>query len=132
MNGYGYRKSAAAQRYADRHQRENEAPRLLQEIPNLVSLRLTVEAHATGSGGGAAAPPYIRHVVVASAPALFFVGCGDSNCDDGGCDITDLVMYALRAGRTSFDGERSCQGMVGSAGCTRVVRFVGEAAYRKG
>lgn len=128
MNGYR-KTAAAAQRFADRRQRENEAARLLHEVPNLTSLRLTIEEHAT-DGGGATAPRHVRHIVVETAPALFFIACGDSRCTDGGCDITDIVMRALRAGRTTFDGEQFCRGVVGSTGCTRVVRFQGTATYR--
>jgi hypothetical protein len=124
-----YRKtSAAALRSAERRQREDEAPRLGQEVPELESLRLSIEERSVGSA--LSAPKHVRHIVVATAPALFLVACGDPRCTDGGHDITSEVMSALHARRESFDGEQECRGMLGPSPCTRVIAFTAEAGYR--
>ena len=60
------KQSEAAQRYAERRQREDEAPRLKSVAPDLVSLSVEVE---DGSGAGVAPSRHVRHVVVESAPA---------------------------------------------------------------
>jgi hypothetical protein len=119
------RNNPAAQRFAERRQRENDAPRLSAEVPDLVSLRLEIDEQ-----GGSAQPRYIRRIVVDSAPALFLLPCGDPRCVDGGHDITGTVMRALRARSTTFDGSDDCSGSVGSSACARVVRFDAVAEYR--
>jgi hypothetical protein len=126
MNGHR-RTSAAAQRYAERRQREDEAPRLGSEVPDLVGLRLTIEE--TSAASALSAPKHVRHIVVATAPALFFVPCGDPRCTEGGCDITAEVMAGLRAHQVHFEGEQECRGILGSANCARVIRFQAEAEY---
>src|SRR5262245_36083864 len=88
------RNTEAAQRAAARKQREDDAPRLLTEVPNLESLRLEIDVRretGTLSGG-----THIRRVVVENAPALFFVPCADRDCNDGGHDLTREIMTALR------------------------------------
>jgi hypothetical protein len=122
------RSGFAAQRFAERRQRENEAPRLRDEVPALESLRLDVEEHRAGSV--VAEAPHIRRVVVENAPALFVLPCGDPTCKEGGHDVTSTVMRSLRAGNTRFEGEDACSGTVGSAPCMRVLRFVGTASYK--
>ena len=50
---HGYRKtSVSAQRFAARRQQEDDAPRLSSEVPQLVSLRLSI-----GGSAGMDAPP---------------------------------------------------------------------------
>ncbi len=121
-----YRKNnPAAQRFAERRQRENDAPRLSAEVPGLVSLRLEIEER-----GGSPQPKYIRRIMVDTAPALFLLPCGDPRCVDGGHDVTAAVMQALRARRTHFEGTDECHGNVGSSACTRVVHFEASADYR--
>lgn len=122
------RNSEAAQRFAERRQREDEAPRLHAEVPQLESLRLEIEEHR--AGGTVADSAHIRRVVVDHAPALFLLPCGDSSCKDGGHDLTRAIMQALHAGAQKFDGEDSCRGQIGSATCSRVMRYVGIATYR--
>jgi hypothetical protein len=97
-------------------------------VPDLVSLRLDIEDH---SGSTAVAQPkYIRRIVVAHAPALFLIPCGDSNCVDGGHDVTATVIQALRSRRATFQGEDSCHGSIGSSSCSRVMHFEGFAEYK--
>lgn len=116
------------QRAQERRRREDDAPRLAAEVPNLVSLRLEiVEMRASGS---IAESSHIRRVVVESAPALFVLPCRESECRDGGHDLTTRIMQALRRGEERFEGEDACRGSVGSGTCTRTVRYVGTAEYR--
>jgi hypothetical protein len=119
------RNSPAALRFAERRQREDEAPRLSAEAPDLRSLRLEVEEQ-----GGSAAPKYIRRIVVDSAPALFLLPCGDPRCVDGGHDVTASVMQGIRRHTHSFDGTNDCPGSVGSSACARVIHFSVIAEYQ--
>lgn len=119
------KQSEAAQRYAERRQREDEAPRLKSVAPDLVSLSMAVE---DGSGAGMAPSRHVRHVVVERAPALFVIPCGEQRCD-GGHDVTHGVLRALRERRTSFDGVDECRGSVGMNACMRVLRYHGVAEY---
>jgi hypothetical protein len=122
------RNSPSALRFAERRRREDEAPRLRDQVPDLVSLELQIEETAGLSG-----TKHVRHVLVDRAPALFLVPCGDSRCADGEHDLTYTVMGALRAHRTSFEGTDACSGTLGTlafANCGRVLRFNGVAVYR--
>jgi hypothetical protein len=75
-------------------------------------------------------PKYIRRIVVPNAPALFLVPCGDSNCTDGGHDVTVAVIQALRSHRARFSGQEACRGSLGSgAACNRVLHFDASAEY---
>jgi len=118
------RSSPAALRSAERRQREDEAPRLQAAFPSLATLQIAVcEEHAGGSS------KHIKHVVVARAPALFVIPCGDANCIDGGHDVTHEVMNALRAKSTAAAGDSTCSGMTGSAPCSRRIHFDLTATY---
>jgi hypothetical protein len=119
------RNSVAAQRFAERRRREEDAPRLSQQVPNLLSLRLEIEEVC-----GVTGVKHTRRVVVDRAPALFLVPCGDSRCADGEHDLTTPVMRALQAHETSFRGTDECTGSSGLGACARVVHFDGVAEYR--
>jgi hypothetical protein len=121
------RNGPAAQRYAERRQREDEAPKLNAQVPALARLRLEIE-ECVGQGS----TKYIRTFVVDHAPALFLVPCGDPRCLDGGHDLTREVMRALRAHEVSFRGSDNCEGAVGTSSCQRVVHFQGTAEYHPG
>ncbi len=123
------RSSEAALRFAERRRREDEAPRLLTQVPKLESLRLDVEEQS--GGGGVGEPSHIRHIVVDHAPALFWLPCGDPACKDGGHEITDAVMRALYAGQPQFEVEDTCHGQTGNAPCRRLLRCIGSATYRE-
>ena len=120
------RQTEATQRAAERRQREDDAVRLAEVVPHLKSLRIEIEERRQGSRIPEAS--HIRHVV-AHAPALFVLQCCDSQCRDGGHDITGSVLAALRGGATRFEGEDECCGHVGSASCGRVLRYVLIATY---
>jgi hypothetical protein len=122
------RNDEAAQRFAERRQREDSAPRLSAAVPHLESLRLEVQETRSGIANSEAA--HIRHIVVAHAPALFVVPCHDTQCKEGGHDITASIMYSLRSREKRFEGEDPCPGYVGAANCPRVLRYVGVAVYK--
>src|SRR5262249_52880111 len=124
------RGSEAAQRAAERRQREDDAARLATEVPQLETLRLEIEERR--GGGVLAGGTYIRRIVVEHAPALFQLPCGDRTCQDGGHEVTREIMQALRAGQTRFEGEDPCNGHLGTSGvrCDSVLRYVGVATYR--
>lgn len=118
------RKSDAALRFAERRQREEEAPRLSNQVPRLVALQLEIEERTP-----ILSVKHTRRIVVDRAPALFLVRCGDPRCVDEH-DLTTTVMRALRAGQTSFQGSDQCMGTVGTSVCSRVVHFDAVAQYR--
>jgi len=101
---------------------------LSDEIPALVRLELRIEDAAGLSTG--AQPMHIRRIVVERAPALFLLSCQDPRCAEGEHDVTSAVMQALRARRTSFQGEDECTGSVGQSYCSRVMHFEAIAEYR--
>jgi hypothetical protein len=109
---------------AARRAREDNARRLRDELPSLLSLKIEFEERA----GPTAVVRHTRHVVVGRAPALFLVPCGDHGCKGREHDLTEKIMRGLRAGETSFRGEDSCQGIVPD-GCLRVLRFEAVATY---
>lgn len=113
---------------AERRRREAEAPRLAAIVPELEKLRLEVAERS--SNIVRPENSHTRHVVVASAPALFFLPCHDSRCKDGGHDVTTEILAALQAHKERFEGEDACTGIIGSASCARVMTYVGIATYR--
>lgn len=120
------RDSPTAIRFAERRSREDKAPRLHEQVPDLLSLQLDIEDRS-GVGEGSA---HTRRVVIDRAPALFVWPCGDPQCANGEHDLTTIVMRALRAHETSFHGEDSCMGSVGPNACLRVLQFEAVAGYQ--
>lgn len=100
------------------------APRLAMSVPSLASLRIVVHEHTD-----VACATYRKIVVVGSAPALFVVGCGDERCENGGHDITRVVMSALAAREKHWEGAHRCDGRTGTADCARHIRFELIAEY---
>jgi hypothetical protein len=121
------RNQEAAQRFAERRQREDDAVRLSATVPGLESLRLEMQESRSGISNPEAS--HIRRIVVSSAPALFVLPCHDTQCKEGGHDITADILSALRARKLRFEGEDPCSGVVGSANCQRILRYVGVATY---
>jgi hypothetical protein len=122
--------SAAAQRFTDRRQREDAAPRLATKVPDLTSLCLAVEERSESNS--VSQPKHLRRIVVGSAPALFFVPCGDANCIEGGHDVTAGIMYSLLRREMAFQGEDKCYGSLGPSPCLRVLHYHAVAEYRTG
>lgn len=118
----------AARRGAERRLREKEAPRLSATIPTLQGLRLEILERSPGISHPE--HTHVRHVVVASAPALFVMPCHDAQCKEGGHDLTEEILAALRRRNERFEGEDVCRGTVGSAGCSRTLGYVAVATYQ--
>jgi hypothetical protein len=118
------RAAATAARREDRQRQEADATRLLKEVPTLKTLRITVT-----EVGMLVRQKHMKHVIVGSAPALFFFHCGDELCQDGGHDITTSVLYSLRALRKEFAGQHTCDGTVGCSPCRRSIEFHAYAEY---
>jgi hypothetical protein len=97
-------------------------------IPSLQGLRLEVLERSPGISHPEHS--HVRHVVVASAPALFVVPCHDTQCKDGGHDLTQEILAALRRRNERFEGEDVCHGTVGSTGCSRTLGYVAVATYQ--
>jgi hypothetical protein len=128
MHMMNRRNPEAARRLAERRQREDDAPRLAAAFPQLESLGIRVAEASPGISNPVGS--YIRRVVVATAPALFVLPCGDSQCRDGGHELTQQLLTGLRQNKLQFEGEDSCRGFIGSSECRRVLRYVATASYR--
>ena len=122
------RNNEASERHAERRRREDEAPRLIATVPNLLTLKLHLQ-EAKGDVS-VAETGHIRHVVVANAPLLFDMPCRDPACKDGGHDVTNAITRSLKAGETQFEGEHQCTGYVGDGACQRVLRYTATATYK--
>ena len=122
------RNSEAALRFAERRRREDAAPRLREVVPALATLRLEIDERRGTAGTGD--PKHVRLVVVDSAAAMFNVPCGDHACRDGGHDLTDAVLRALKSGAPRLELEDTCHGSIGTASCGAVMHLVLTATYR--
>ena len=116
----------SGRRAAERRERENNAKRLTELVPELEELTL----HIAELRAGANEPEvvYIRHIVVGRAPALLELPCSNRRCD-GGHDVTGQVLRALRQHRTEFVGTHVCDGQYGDGECDLELRFEAEASY---
>jgi hypothetical protein len=128
VNRFRQRQTEAAERTAERRRREDEAPRLREEVPKLATLVLEIQEHRAGTI--VLESTHIRRIPVEHAPALFELPCQDSFCKNGGHDVTQAVLRALQSGATSFQGEHACSGQTGAAECQRVLRYVATATYK--
>ena len=125
---FGKRSGPAAERLAERRRREDDAPRLIERVPQLDSLRLEIQELRGGSA--VLESTHVRCIPVASAPALFELPCLDGFCKDGIHDLTRDILRALESRVTKFEGEDACSGHTGNADCQRVLRYVATATYR--
>lgn len=114
-------------RMRDRWSREDAAPRLSTIAPTLLRLSLRIEERNGPSSLDSAR--YVRHIVVASAPAVFALPCTDPNCEDGGHDVTREVLRGLERGDAEISGESICRGRRGGEDCRRVLRFIAHPEY---
>ena len=114
---------AVARLMAERRRREDDAPRLLVEVPRLSSLRLDI--YEGNPGDARAVTAHIRRIVVERAPALFVARCcSETSSRQGGVhDFTRDVMTALQQGRAHFEGDVACNR------CTCVLRYFASAFY---
>jgi len=127
MNGFRYRREEAARRVNERRKREDEAPRLIAQVPNLLTLQL--EIHEVRGNVPLDESRHVKHVVVQHAPALFDLPCHDQSCTEGGHDVTSAILRSLTSGATRFEGTHECRGRTGTADCQRVLQYVGTATY---
>jgi len=119
--------SEAAVRFEERRQREQDAPRLHDQVPLLATLRLDV---TESRGATNVDPKHTRIIVVDTAPALFVLTCGDHACRGGGHDLTSPVLRGLLTGASRFEMEDLCYGNLGPAECGRTMRVQVSATYR--
>jgi hypothetical protein len=123
MRGWQHRRTART----DRWRRENDAPKLKDEVPHVEALRLNLEEFS--SGHGVLGSSRIQHVVVAQASSRFEIPCGDSKCEEGGHDLSNGMLGALRERRPSFEGSSTCTGHVGERACDRLLKYSAQAKY---
>ena len=95
------RNNAAAERFAERRRREQDAPRLVDQVPGLLSLEISIDERS-----GATGVKHTRRVVVDQAPALFLLPCGDSRCADGEHDSDDASDAGATGARDLVPGKR--------------------------
>jgi hypothetical protein len=108
------------------NRRERGVGKLIEKVPGLVALRLTVaEARASGWQGRG----YARYIDLERALALFEVPCSYAHCQGGGYDLTGEVLAGLRLQRASFEGRQTCAGRCGSVDCARILYFEAKATY---
>jgi hypothetical protein len=111
----------------ERWKREDAAPRLADEAPELEQFKL--EFSEWSHGRAIADSSRVRHIVVKSAAAFFEVPCGDPRCKDGGHDLTREVMLNVRKRQPTFAGRDRCSGYVGQRPCARSLQFVAHAEF---
>ena len=123
----GWRQLEVEDRIRERREREDAAPRLRERVTRLQALSIEIDDHLGAMS--VAKTRYVRHVVVARAPALFQIPCSEPGCEDGGHDVTTEIMRALLAGEPEFSGKDVCYGHRGGDSCQRVLHFSGHASY---
>ncbi|MFC1643180.1 hypothetical protein ACFL5O_10940 [Myxococcota bacterium] len=111
----------------ERRQREDDAPRLRDEVSELAELSIEVTEYRPPHSVFAAR--HTRRVVVEHAPALFVLPCTEERCKGGGHDLTLEVMRELRLRSSQFTGEDTCTGQLGAGECGRVLSYVAYARY---
>ncbi len=112
---------------SERWKREDDAPRLHDEVPHLAALRLNLEERRDDNA--IAGTRHSLHVVVGRASALFEVPCGDPKCEDGGHDISATVLEGLFARLPRIEGTNECRGYVGDHSCNRTLRYEALPSY---
>jgi len=121
------RQSEASLRFEGRRQREDDAPRLLDEVPRLESLRVEFEEFI--QGGTVPLFTHTRIVVVARAPAMFEVPCSEAACD-GVHRLTHELLRGLRSSHEQLHGESQCLGVRNNETCRRRMHYTALARYR--
>jgi len=123
------RNKDASARFAERRRREDDAPRLCASVPELETLKLILAERR--SEAAHAEVSHVRPIVVAHAPAMFALPCGNPACRDGGYDLTTPIMTALARHQQRIEGDDTCRGHIGRAECARVLHFTVTASYRQ-
>lgn len=108
---------------AEQKRREDEAPRLRDVVPKLNALRLRFEERGRDEETKVS---YTRHIVVATAPALFAVRCVAPGCN-GRYELTEPILRGLRQSMKRIEGETACTGSIGDHYCDRTLVYVCEA-----
>jgi hypothetical protein len=119
------RQSVAAMKAMERRERENAAKRLNEVVPELRNLSIRIEEGPKGLDSDVA---HTRIIVVERAPALFELGCSDRKCD-GGHDLTQRVIKALKQHKEHFEGTDRCTGHVTETECGLELRYTVEATF---
>lgn len=122
------RDTEASLRARERRQREDDARRLLAEVPQLVSLEIGMCEILDGRE--LVETKHLRRIAVERAPALLDFLCKDPQCKGGGHDLTDVILRALRMQRAQFEGESRCNGSLAAMNCNRVLRYRVAATYK--
>src|SRR5258708_13568215 len=87
-------------RFSERRRREDEARRLHEELPRLLTLRLEIEEHR--GNATFAETKHVRHAAVARAPSLFVLPCGAPDCRGAGHAATAPPLQPLRTAAPRF------------------------------
>lgn len=111
---------------AEQRRREDTAPRLRDVVPALRGLVFRFQD--SREEGRSIALPYTRHVVLATAPALFSFRCIEPSCN-GRHELTAPILKALQNSALRTEGESICQGYIGEVPCDRTLIYVCEAEY---
>lgn len=141
--GWGWRRRALPteatlrnQRYSeraseaqDRRDREDTATRLITVVPGIRSLALEIREFRGAGDGTVPLVSYRKLVVVDRAPALFEIRCSDTDCSDGGHDLTRAIMAALKEQTTDFKGRDICFGLRRNESCGRRLEYHVTATY---
>jgi hypothetical protein len=120
-------RAEAQERMEARRRRDEMSPRLQEEVPTLLTLRLEFEDFRRG--GTSSQTRYTKHIIVARAAALFVVPCPDRECD-GEHDISSEVMRELRSSVPEFKGEQVCRGYRRTDRCEHRLTFRVLATYQ--
>lgn len=121
------RDPAQAEAAAEWRRRQDAAPWLRDEAPQVESMRLSFDEELEDrapSGRG-----YARPVVVASSRAHFEVRCLEPRCD-GTHDLTREIMRAIRERRVSDSIRSACEGVCNNVQCQRTLICSFQISYR--
>jgi hypothetical protein len=122
-----FRSQSRATQRSERWAREDDAPRLREVAPGLITFKL--ELSEVSGERRVLDSVRVQHIMVPHAAALFEVPCGAPGCQDGGFDVTVEVLRALRHEKPDFSGSASCYGSVGDHPCQRELNFRGVADW---
>lgn len=110
----------------EQRRREDAAPRLIELVPTLKSLRLHFDDQQ--EPGKAGTSPFTRHVVVATGAALFSVPCLELHCT-GVHDLTQVILRDLQEAKQRSTGVSVCQGTVSGTPCVRTLVYAYDAVF---